>query len=213
MHFLDRKATSEPECLAAYDHHTQTWDDAGPCKPIIRERLTAMQEGRCVYCETQLWGRGHIEHFRRKNMACSPELTFAWSNLFLSCDGPSNCGHFKDRPDAPPYAPKDLVKPDEDDPEAFLYIHSDGEVRPHRLADPAGKLRASETIRVFGLNAPVLKDSRRRAVARYTRDACLAEALECLFKTELRAYIESELRATEAIAFRTTVHHFLKKYL
>jgi uncharacterized protein (TIGR02646 family) len=213
MHSLDRKATSAPGCLAAYDYHTQTWDDAAPCKPAIRERLAVVQVERCAYCETPLFGGGHIEHFRRKNRAHFPELTFAWSNLFLSCDSPSNCGRFKDRRNAPAYDPKQLVKPDEDDPEVFLYFHSDGEVRPQSGADPAAEARANETIRVFGLNDPALKDSRRRALNRYLRDAHFDDVLSSLLDGEKREYVESELLDTEAIAFRTTVHHFLKKYL
>ena len=213
MHFLDRKATSAPGCLAAYDYRTQNWDDVGPCKPAIRSQLAAMQVERCAYCEAPLFGGGHIEHFRRKNAAHFPELTFYWPNLFLSCDSVANCGHFKDRRNAAAYDPKQIVKPDEDDPEVFLYIHSDGEVRPRSSADHAGKARANETIEVFGLNDPALKDSRRRALNRYLRGASLDEVFTTLSGEELREYLEIELRGTETIAFRTAVHHFLKKYL
>lgn len=204
MHFLDRRATSAPDCLAAYDHRTQTWDDVGPCKAAIRDRLAAMQIDRCAYCEAPLYGGGHIEHFRRKNRAHFPDLTFCWDNLFLSCDGPGHCGHFKDRKNAPRYDVAKVIKPDSEDPEDHLYFHSNGEVRSRLGGDQE---RADETIRVFGLNDGALQDLRRKAVERYLR-GCPAN-FECLTPDDL----EKELAATENSPFRTTVHHFLKKYL
>jgi hypothetical protein len=41
--------------------------------------------------------------------------------------GHDHSGHYKDRRNAPPYNPGDLIKPDVDDPNDFLFFHSSGE--------------------------------------------------------------------------------------
>jgi hypothetical protein len=104
------------------------------------------------------------------------------------------------------------VKPDVDDPDAFFFFHSSGEVRVRGGIDPAAQARAEETIRVFGLNDPALKDLRRKAVARYRHGQSIIDHLGSLSLTpaEVDHFIDDELRATETIPFRTTVHHFLK---
>lgn len=112
MHKLDRTSVTPPACLDAYDYRTQKWKDLGSeCKRELRAALVQMQgiPGvttpdaneyglRCAYCEGTIFHEGHIEHFRRKNPAHYPELTFAWPNLFLACGASSHCGHYKDRP-------------------------------------------------------------------------------------------------------------------
>lgn len=175
MHKLDRSAVEAPSCLAEYDHQYQNWDDLGPnCKKQVREALVYLQgnpaslEGhiRCAYCEGVVFDGGHIEHFRRKNKSHYPELTFEWSNLFRSCDARMHCGHHKDRKGATNYDPDKLIKPDEVDPEHFLYFHSSGEVRPRQgLCDHDQEI-AQETIRVFGLNEGSLRGKRNKKLLR-----------------------------------------------
>jgi uncharacterized protein (TIGR02646 family) len=159
VHKLDR--TAEAACLACYDYHVQNWDDVRQAdKHEIRSCLAHMQDDRSAYCEGPLYSRGHIEHFRRKNPRHFPELTFDWSNRFLSCDGGDNsehCGHYKDHAHGDPYDPADLVKPDEHDPDAYFYFHSSGEVRPRSRISGRDISRAAETIRVFNLNSGVLR--------------------------------------------------------
>jgi uncharacterized protein (TIGR02646 family) len=161
MHKLDRALVTEPACLAQYDHKRQTWDDLrDDHKREIREALEVMQQMRCAYCEGAYYSHDrHIEHFRRKNSGQFPELTFIWTNLFLSCDADNqeHCGHYKDRKGSP-YNPEDLIKPDDDEPDDYLYFHSSGEVRPWSGIDEARERRAKETIRVFNLNYPSLND-------------------------------------------------------
>jgi uncharacterized protein (TIGR02646 family) len=226
MHYLDRTSVKPPPCLALFDKKS-AWEDCccgngcpkGRCpesirrKAEVRDALRRLQIDRCAYCETALHGQGHIEHFRRKHRDHFPHLTFDWRNLFLSCDGPDTCGHFKDRKGAPAYNPDELVKPDEHNPECFLYFHSRGEVLAREGIEPAAKARANETIRVFGLNDPSLQDRRRKAIAGYLAAHKLLDEVILLPRAERNLFIEDELRAAESWPFRTAIHHFLKKYL
>ncbi|MFA7239081.1 MAG: retron system putative HNH endonuclease [Sulfuricellaceae bacterium] len=184
MHKLDRSAVAAPACLAEYDYQTQTWDDfSGVCKRQVRFALfqiqgipgitskDAAEYGlRCAYCEGAIRHEGHLEHFRQKNRNCPegyPELTFDWHNLFIACGSKDHCGHYKDRLSAQPYDPDQLIKPDEHDPEHYFYFHSSGEIRALHGLDDEDKLRAIETIRVFGLDNRSLVGARAKAVSKY----------------------------------------------
>ncbi len=212
MHWLDRNVADEPKCLAAYTHPKHTWDDVNPCKPAIRESLEKMQKGRCAYCEGPLYHDAHIEHFRRKNAAYFPHLTFTWTNLFLACESRDHCGHYKDRPTAPPYNPDDLVKPDEDHPDDFFFFHSSGEVRIRGGVGEVLVRRAKETIRVFHLDAPALKAARRNAVKRYLRAG--GKALDEVMKWPeielVTEWINEEIHATQKEHYSTTIRHFME---
>jgi uncharacterized protein (TIGR02646 family) len=226
MHYLDRTSVDPPPCLDLFDKKS-AWEDCcceqgcpkGRCPENIRRKsqisevLRGLQIDRCAYCETALNGHGHIEHFRRKHKSHFPHLTFDWKNLFLSCEGPDTCGHFKDRKHAPAYDPDKLIKPDQHDPECFLFFHSRGEVLAREGIDPSAKVRANETIRVFGLNDPSLQDRRRKAIAGYFAAHNLLDELMELPTEERILYVEHELLAAESRPFRTAIHHFLKKYL
>ena len=179
MHKLDRASVMPPACLDAYDYRTQKWKDLGSeCKRELRAALVQMQgiPGvttpdaneyglRCAYCEGTIFHEGHIEHFRRKNSAHYPELTFAWPNLFLACGANSHCGHYKDRRAAPAYNPDHLIKPDEHEPSDFLHFHSSGDVRVRSGLSAADTHRAAETIRVFGLDDGALSGARAKALS------------------------------------------------
>lgn len=172
MHKLDRSSATVPSCLSLCDHRHHSWDD--PSSPLdkaqVRQSLGEMQGTLCAYCESEVYSGGHIEHFRRKNQLHHPELTFAWDNLFLSCGSTVTCGHFKDRPGrGRHYDPRDLIKPDQDDPDTFFYFFSSGEIRLRHGLSPSDKRRATETIRVFGLDDGALGASRRRALEQYRR--------------------------------------------
>jgi uncharacterized protein (TIGR02646 family) len=220
MHKLDRVNTEAPQCLSEYDHNTQTWDDfSGECKKQLRAALVQMQGipgvttaeaseygVRCAYCEDAIHHAGHIEHFRRKNKNHFPELTFEWSNLFLACGSSDHCGHYKDRPRAEAYNPDDLIKPDMEDPEEYLYFHSSGEIRSRANIGENEARKANETIRVFGLDNRTLTGNRARAVQPYKK--MLAEIAD--WEPELiNEYIQQEIKKTQWQAFSTTIKHFL----
>jgi uncharacterized protein (TIGR02646 family) len=225
MHQLDRTSVMPPACLNAYDYRTQQWDDLGSvCKRQLRAALVQMQgipgvttpdaneHGlRCAYCEGAIYHEGHIEHFRRKNPAHHPELTFAWPNLFLACGANTHCGHYKDRRGAPAYDPAQLIKPDEHEPSDFLHFHSSGEVRVRAGLGADDAHRATETIRVFGLDNGALSGARAKAVSFYkTKVLDDLNELASWPLEDRRAYLVGEVEATRWEPYATTIHHFLQ---
>lgn len=225
MHKLDRASVMPPACLDAYDYHTQKWKDLGSaCKRELRAALVQMQgiPGvttpdaneyglRCAYCEGTIFHEGHIEHFRRKNRAHHPELTFAWENLFLACGANSHCGHYKDRRGAPAYDPAQLIKPDENEPSDFLHFHSTGEVRVRAGLSADDAHRATETIRVFGLDNGALSGTRAKAVSFYkTKVLDDLNELASWPLEDRQAYLVGELEVTRWEPYATTIHHFLQ---
>jgi uncharacterized protein (TIGR02646 family) len=169
---------------------------------------------RCAYCEGPIYHEGHIEHFRRKNPHHEngyPELTFVWENLFLACGAVEHCGHYKDRRSAAPYDPAELIKPDEHDPGDYLHFHSSGEVRPQHGLDQQGRHRATETIRVFGLDHPKLSGVRARAVRHY-RNMKKADfdELAAWNDADREEYFRGEIEATKSEPYATTIKHFLQ---
>lgn len=231
MHKLDRASVQKPTCLDAYDWKSQTWDDLrGRDKKSVRLSLQAIQGKqivdessddeqhfilglRCAYCECQIFHGGHIEHFRRKNRAHHPELTFEWTNLFIACGSDTHCGHYKDRGGAT-YDPDELVKPDEHDADDYLYFHSSGEVRVrNRISMSAhDRRRGEETIRVFHLNCGTLLGARQNALKRYLDSKTgLLEELMCFEECDRQHFIREEIEATRSEPFWTTIRHFFEK--
>ena len=213
MHKLDRPSVTKPACLASYNYQQHTWEDMSSLdKGQIRNSLKKMQDCRCAYCEGPIYSsNGHIEHFRRKNQAHFPNLTFAWSNLFLSCDYREHCGHYKDRPSASCYNPVDIVKPDIDDPDQFFYFHFSGEVHPRSGID-TGPRRAKETIRVFNLNCGVLKAKRRRTLSIYIKkEPGILETLMEFEEADRQQFIADEIKATQTEPYWTVIRHFFGK--
>lgn len=228
MHKLDRDAIIAPTCLVDYDYRTQTWADLkSSCKRQVRFALyqiqgilgitaeDASEYGlRCAYCEGAIRHEGHIEHFRRKNRKHPngfPELTFEWSNLFLACGSQQHCGHYKDQKNADFYDPDQLIKPDEHDPEYYLYFHSSGEVRVRHRLSSQDKERATETIRVFALDNRALAGERAKAVKSYRKwNKKDLDELASWEETDRETYLLGEIETTRWDPYATTIKHFLQ---
>lgn len=212
MHKIDRSAVPHPICLNQYNHPAHRWDNLNAqCKREIRESVIALSSQqnaypRCAYCEGPVYHEGHIEHFRRKKKF--PELTFEWENLFFSCDGRYHCGHYKDRKDAPPYNPDNLIKPDIDDPDNFLYFSSNGEVWVRNGLNKTDAERALKTIDVFGLNDPVLVANRKKSLDQYKKDLDLLLSFFEERPEDTINYINNEIEENKRHPYSTTIKHF-----
>ena len=209
MRKLDRTAASAPSCMAQYARQHNRWEDlTGEEKEPIRDALKEVQNGLCAYCEGPLGDGGHIEHFCRQRDF--PDRIFTWENLFLSCDAQGHCGHYKDRPGAS-YDPADLVKPDEDNPDEFLYFSSGGDVRPRGNIAAAQRRKAEETIRILNLNHGVLQAFRRRALATYRGlEPNILEALEGFEEAIRRQFIDEEIARTALDPYSAVIRHFFE---
>ena len=213
MRKLDRSSVQEPSCLKKYNADRQTWDDIRDDKPAIRQALGEMQGWRCAYCEESLDVERHIDHFRPKMRY--RELTFAWTNLFLSCDSKDSCGHYKDGAGklgkgygAAKYDPRDLVDPCIEDPSEFLYFHSDGSVRQRRKLPAEKARRAAETLRVFNLNHTTLMKRRRQVADDYHH---LLDSLAECDDVERLEKIQKELELSSGKPFSAVIRHVLEQ--
>ena len=167
MHRLTRPYP-EPEALQKARNADPAIDwDHFPTrhKKTVRKALLDMPDYRCAYCERKIHDvsneqedimDGHIEHFRRKDSAFHPELTFDWDNLFYSCSERETCGHHKDAMirDKNEYA--SLIDPCKENPEHFFVFAASGKVHVRSGLTENEQKRAQFTIKVFGLNAPCL---------------------------------------------------------
>lgn len=72
------KSTESPQSLKMENCHRYDGQD-------VQEKLYADQYGKCYLCEQETHKSFEIEHFKSKAEGFSPELKFAWTNLFLSC--------------------------------------------------------------------------------------------------------------------------------
>lgn len=211
MRRLDRVAVPAPPCLGSYNHGAQNWSSV-TCehKHEIRTHLEQLQGRCCAYCEASLDAFGqHIEHFRRKSRF--PALTFAWTNLFWSCDCSDHCGHYKDH-GAGTYAPSDLVDPTVDDPDHYFRFFSDGSIRLRPGLTATEQHRASETLRVFNLDYEFgpLRHMRRAHCAGYVSlGAEIAELAAASHPNEWQPFLDEELAHTRDLPFSTAIRHTL----
>lgn len=211
MHKLNRP--NAPACLNNYQHGTNNWSDLTHAdRNEIWQQLDAMQARRCAYCEDALQDTSrHIEHFEQRSR--SPQMTFAWSNLFGSCNKGNSCGKHKDRQQ---YNPRDIIKPDVDDPEDYLRFMSSGRIIPRNDLDLEDKIKAEETLRVFNLDHEhgSLRWKRHKAVIGYTYQAKeMLEFYEILEEDEFNQYKNEELDAISQLPFSTAIKHVLTEFL
>jgi uncharacterized protein (TIGR02646 family) len=132
-------------------------------KQVLKPVLHDMAHGKCVFCESALEVTSHleIEHYVAKTR--DPGRAFEWTNLLPSC---SKCNNAKGEQDHA----NSLLKPDDEDPEPFFWIHPDtGELEPHPTLDEAGRKRAAETIRICNLQRAALCTKRTQMMARVFR--------------------------------------------
>jgi uncharacterized protein (TIGR02646 family) len=122
----------------------------------VRETLRHMCSGneRCMYCEDS--AGTDIDHFCPRSV--EPLLTFTWSNYLLAC---SACNSNFKRNEFPCNTSGEahLIDPTAEDPAVLLtFSPSTG-----RYEAVPGSSKAAESLRVFGINRPMLETARRDA--------------------------------------------------
>jgi len=156
-----RTSAAPPELLKNGKRWTARWQSAcasskscdwatATAKKVLRAALRGLALGKCIYCESALEVSGYLEidHYVAKTVA--PERAFEWLNLLPACRRCNNAKGQQDHQNA-------LLKPDEEDPEPYFWIHPDtGNFEPHPKLDEAQARRALETIRICHLNRGAL---------------------------------------------------------
>ena len=136
-----------------------------------------------------------------------PQGTFAWNNLFGSCNRDDSCGRHKDQCGS--YQHQDLIKPDAEDPEHFLVFLPDGSVHPRATLTPDEKRRAEETIRILNLNG-VLRQIRQTEVIGYIQTAEEFAAMAQNFPEEdWLPLLQEELSNIANLPYATAIRHVL----
>ncbi|WP_213937167.1 retron Ec78 anti-phage system effector HNH endonuclease PtuB [Pseudomonas sp. dw_612] len=203
-----------PRCLGQYRHGLHQWSMESPTREEraqIWAHLGGMQDTRCAYCEADISNRdaAHLEHFRQRNRY--QPGTFEWSNLFGSCKREDSCGDFKDR--CARYDPAVLIKPDEEEPDDFFVFVSDGTIAVRADIDDAARHRATQTLRIFNLNAEngALRQIRREAVRPHmdTAQALMEMFLDDPEIEGLQAFLDEEIQKTAHLPFATAIRHSL----
>lgn len=214
MRKLDRDLTP-PMGLEQYQHGRDTWGKNNvPSKLVyiaIWDKLNAMQGQRCAYCEGPIDKKNrHIEHFYQRNR--HPRGTFDWSNLFGSCKQDKRCGRHKDS--YGDYNFKDLIKPDNENPDDLLVFAKDGTVHPRRGLSPKEQDRAQKTIAILNLNHPQLKAIRREAVRGYIQtveDIAAFAADPQYSEGDWQPLLEEEIQETQSKPYATAIRHVLTR--
>jgi len=132
-------------------------------KKTIGLALNGLAHGKCVYCEGTLGVTVDLEvdHYVAKTV--NPRVTFEWTNLLPSC-------RLCNRPKLDHDHANALLKPDEEDPEPFFWIHPDtGKLEPHPNLAEAGRRRAEEMIRLCDLQRAALCTRRIDTLGRVSR--------------------------------------------
>lgn len=132
-----------------------------------------------------------------------------WPNLFGSCKRAGTCGDHKDK--CGDYPHQDLIKPDVEDPEAFLVFTPKGAIRPRANLPPHDQQRAKETIRILGLDG-ALNQIRRSEVAGYIQTAeAFAEMAATFSENEWLPLLQEEIQNTAHLPFATAIRHVLTR--
>lgn len=211
MHKLHRDPVP-PAGLARCQRGREKWSMQSPTVPERVEiwvKLEAMQGQRCAYCEAAMVvGDREIEHFRQRSRF--PRGTYAWDNLFGSCKRPGTCGDHKDKCGV--YTHTDLIKPDIEDPEAFLVFSPDGSIHPRANLASADQHRAKETIRILNLNG-ALRQIRYRELCGYIQTAeTFAEMAANFDESEWLPLLQDELNRTAHLPYATAIKQVLTCY-
>jgi uncharacterized protein (TIGR02646 family) len=119
-------------------------------KAVIRGSLLTITHGKCIYCESPLGVTSelNIEHYIAKTV--KPESAFEWTNLLPAC---RLCNGQKGEAD---HGGR-LLKPDDEDPEPYFWIHPDtGKLEPHPALNDDQRNRAERTIEMCNLQRGAL---------------------------------------------------------
>lgn len=161
-----------PECLQ--DAEVKGWDwntfrsNNHDAYLSVRRQVLEDQRNECAY--TGLWiGEGttqkvHIDHFRKK--AIYPEKTFCWDNLFAAAKDLDYGSDYKDKRIHGPKTNAEsqyqtFWSPLHANLSNTFWYRQDGMMEPVPELEGNDREKALQTIKIYNLNAPDLKNRRK----------------------------------------------------
>jgi uncharacterized protein (TIGR02646 family) len=208
---INRRTPAPPLLTQNRDRWTVRWQEicaAGTgrdwatrrAKRLLQEALHPLSFGKCTFCEGLLGVTTdlEVEHYYPKIIRT--DLAFAWINLLPSCRLCNRSKRDQDHQGA-------LLKPDEEDPEPFFWIHPDtGKLEADPSLDEPARHRAMETIRLCDLQRPALCIKRletMQRVGRWLRQVAGRRRLSGVLKEEWEAL------SNPSFEFKLAVRHQL----
>lgn len=170
-------------------NNPQNWDALdGTVRTNTRKYILEEEQGnQCAYTELPLEynNDSHIEHLKRKDAAFFPNLTFEWTNLFVSCTSSDFGGKYKDQVYLKGKTKAEnalILNPALENPSDFFDLKNWGEITIKGDLQGIKRAKAEETIKAFNLNHNSLVKERlrmMRAVQMY-KDGGIAEIKDIL---------------------------------
>lgn len=155
--------------IFVHRNNPQNWQGLdGVVRTNTRKYILENEQGnQCAYTELPLElekNNSHIEHLKRKDSTFFPELTFEWSNLFISCNSDDFGGKYKDGKYLKGKTKADnalILNPALENPIDFFELKNWGELTIKEGLHGTAKIKAEETIKAFNLNHNSLQERRR----------------------------------------------------
>lgn len=152
----------------------QNWDALDATVRINTRKYILVEEqgNQCAYTELPVEyekNSSHIEHLKRKDSAFFPELTFEWTNLFVSCNASDFGGKHKDDTYLRRKGKADnalILNPATENPADFFELKSWGELTIKENLNDTDRRKAETTIDAFNLNHNSLIQRRTEMIQR-----------------------------------------------
>lgn len=185
----------------------QNWDALDvTVKTNTRKYILEKEQGKqCAYTELPLKyerNNSHIEHLKRKDAAFFPELTFEWTNLFVSSNASDFGGKYKDETYLKGRGRDEnilILNPALENPADFFELKSWGELTIKENLNKTNRNKAEVTLDAFNLNHNSLK-KRRKEMIKSIKDYKTgglekAMIIECLAESGFKSVIDYEFQA------------------
>lgn len=142
-------------------NQSSSWAEIGDIRSDLRKHILCNEQNNmCAYCEKKIISdreRSNIDHFKTRNTY--PELTFEYSNLFVSCNNTYHCSSKKDNANLTREDFSNLISPLENDGNNFTFS---------RTGDILGaNEKANFTKDTFELNQISLTEERKAIILNF----------------------------------------------
>lgn len=153
-------------CDFIRNEHPVNWDDIHRHPELYldcRDKIFIDEQNALGgYTERPLLGARdlHIDHYRKKGMSWTTNVTFDWNNLIVEERNPNYGACYKDNHTSNQKDYEKLLNPVVDYPEKLMTYLPNGEIVPQKSIKTNEREKTEFTISRFNLNHPSLKRER-----------------------------------------------------